>query len=110
MLSVLDASANEGANLIFTVNLMPSSNAEVTVDYTTADGEAKVGTDYQTTSGSLTFAAGDSSQQITVMLIDDRVAEANETLNIILSNPSANAASLAPLPPARSMITKPLQC
>ena len=58
-LTVADAEATEGddATLDFTVTLHPAAAAEVTVDCATQDGTATAGSDYTSTSGTLTFAA-----------------------------------------------------
>ena len=58
-LSIGDAPVGEGAgNAVFTVTLSEASTDEVTVAYATADGTAEAGTDYTSTSGTLTFSAG----------------------------------------------------
>ena len=67
--------------------LSTSSDVTVTVDYATSDGTAKAGEDYVATSGTLTFAPGQMSQTFTVTIVSDAVAEQNETVNLMLSNP-----------------------
>jgi Calx-beta domain len=64
----------------------------VTVDFaSSADGTATVAdSDYQAASGTLTFAPGDTSKQITVLVNGDATVEPNETFPVNLSNP-ANA-------------------
>lgn len=59
-----------------------------TVDYTTVDGTATAGADYAPTSGTLNFAAGESSKTITVPIIADNVYEGDETFSLLLSNPT----------------------
>src|SRR5204863_3684181 len=67
-LSVLDVSVLEGdsgtTNAAFTVSLSAASGRSITVSYSTADGTASAATDYQSTSGTLTFAPGMTSQAI----------------------------------------------
>jgi hypothetical protein len=71
----------------FTVTLSVPCNQSVTMAYATADGSATAG-DYQAASGTLTFAPGETSKTITVLVIGDRVAEPNETIFVSLSNPT----------------------
>lgn len=68
---------------------VPSSQA-VTVDYKTANQTASAGSDYDSTSGTLTFAPGETMKTIAVPIPLDRVAEPDETFLVQLSN-SANA-------------------
>jgi len=71
-----------------TVTLSAASAAPITVQYSTADGTASAGSDYQASSGTLTIPAGQTTGTITVLVNGDRVAEANETFQINLSNPT----------------------
>ena len=88
VLSVADARANEGGHLRFAVTLSEAATGEVTVDYATADGSAGAGADYTAASGTLTFAAGETSKTVSVALAADRAAEGDETLTLTLSNAS----------------------
>jgi uncharacterized repeat protein (TIGR01451 family) len=74
-----------------TVTVNPSPLVAVTVDYATSDGSATVGDDYTAASGTLTFTPGITEQTFTVLIIDDGLDEADETLALSLSNPG-NAA------------------
>ena len=90
-LSVAGAAAPEGDEaLTFTVTLSPAHDGTVTVDYATAGGSATAGTDYTATSGTLTFAASETSKTVTVAVLDDVTDEDDETVTLALSNP-ANA-------------------
>ena len=90
-LIVLDTSANEAAGaLSFTVGLTNPSASTVTVDYATAAATAVDGLDYSSTSGTLTFAPGETSKSVSVTVNDDLLAEEDETLLLNLSN-SSNA-------------------
>ena len=46
------------------------------------------GRDYRATSGTLTFSAGQTSQRVSVPVLDDDLDEGSETLTLTLSNPS----------------------
>ena len=89
-LTVADADATEGddATLDFAVTLHPAAEAEVTVDYATQDGTATAGSDYTSTSGTLTFAAGETSKTVSVPITDDSVEDDGETFTLTLSNAS----------------------
>ena len=91
-LSVADASVDEGdsgsTTMTFTVRLNPAALSPVTVDWATADGTARAGTDYTAGNGNLTFNVGDSTKTVTVSVTGDDVDEPNETLTVRLSNAS----------------------
>ena len=89
-LSVADATASEedDSTIDFVVTLNPAGEANITVDYATANGTASAGSDYTATSGTLTFTAGETSKTVTVAIIDDSTEESDETLTLTLSNPS----------------------
>ena len=72
----------------FTVNLSVASVFTVTVNFATANGTATAGSDYQATSGTLTFAPGTTSQTLTVPVLGDTLDEPNETFTVTLSNPT----------------------
>ena len=88
--SVSDASAAEGDAVAFTVSLSATSSQQVTVEYATSDGTAAAGSDYTAQSGTLTFAANETSKTVSVATTDDSVDEENETFTLTLSSP-ANA-------------------
>ncbi|HEX6288526.1 MAG TPA: Calx-beta domain-containing protein, partial [Herpetosiphonaceae bacterium] len=73
-----------------TVRLNAASAQSVTVEYATGDGTATAGSDYTTSSGTVTFAPGETSKTISIPLLEDGLLEANETFTVSLSNP-ANA-------------------
>jgi photosystem II stability/assembly factor-like uncharacterized protein len=73
--------------LIFQVTLDNPSEKTVTVDYQSADGTAVSPTEYQQTSGTLTFNPGQTSKTVSVQVIGDQLDEPNEALSVNLSNP-----------------------
>ena len=77
---------------VFTVALSIPSNFPVSVDFNTADGTppnvAVAGSDYETTSGTVTFAPGETSRTIIVPIIDDVITEDDETFVVDLNNPT----------------------
>ena len=92
-LTVADATVSEPsegttANLAFVVTLAPASSETVTVAYATADGTATAGSDYTATSGTLSFAAGETAKTISVPVLADAQDDGGETLTLTLSTPS----------------------
>ena len=75
----------------FTVTLAPASGQNVSVDYSTADGTATAPADYAATSGTLTFAPGQTTRTVTVQVAGDTLDELDETFTVNLSN-AVNAA------------------
>jgi hypothetical protein len=90
--SISDATVTEGnagmVNATFTVSLSAMSAVDVTVHYQTADLSAAAGSDYQAASGTLTFAPGETSKTLTVLVNGDRSGEPNETFVVTLSSPT----------------------
>lgn len=66
------------------VRLDAPSSKTVTVNYKTADGTALAGSDYQSVSGKLTFAPGETSKTIQVAVKGDGLGEADETFSVKL--------------------------
>ena len=93
-LSVANASLPEGnsgsSSMTFPVTLTGPSGRTVTVQYATADDTAQAGSDYTATSGTLTFAPGETSKTVAVPVLGDTNAEQDESFTVTLSNP-ANA-------------------
>ncbi len=75
-----------GADALFTVKLSKASGAPVTVHYASLNGTAAAGSDYDQTSGTLTFAPGQTSQTVKVHVTGDSLHEANETFQVLLSD------------------------
>ena len=89
--SVADARADEGADLIFKVTLDRAADDTVSVAYATANGAAKAGKDYTAVSGTLSFAPGDTEGTVTVETLDDAMDEGDETFLLRLSRPAGTA-------------------
>ncbi|NOZ78085.1 MAG: DUF1565 domain-containing protein [Acidobacteria bacterium] len=86
-------SVGEGdGSVTLTATRTGGSDGAVTVSYTTMDGTAVAPGDYTPTSGSLSWADGDTgSRQIVVPIVDDAVAEGNESFTVELSNPPGSS-------------------
>ena len=76
----------------FTVSLSaPNPDpSPVTVGYNTVNGTASSGSDYQSSSGTLSFDMGQQIKTISVPIIPDTVGEGDETFSVKLSNPQGN--------------------
>ena len=81
------------------VLLSQASTDTVTVDYATSDNTAEAGDDYTETSGTLTFAAGETSKTVTITLLNDGVYEDSERFSFTLNNPTGT--TLPTFPSAR---------
>jgi hypothetical protein len=67
-----------------------------TVQFATSDGTAEEPGDYTATSGTLTFAAGETTKAFSVEILADGTPEPTETLNATLSAPGGGAVLGAP--------------
>lgn len=90
-ISVTDVSLAEGnagtTAFAFTVSLSNPSASAVSVDYATANDTAAAGSDYTATSGTLNFAAGETTNTITVLVTGDIAFEPGETFFVNLTTP-----------------------
>ncbi|NJN66690.1 MAG: hypothetical protein HC884_08185 [Chloroflexaceae bacterium] len=73
------------------VERIGGSSSTVRVAYTTIPGSARAGADYPTTSGTLTFADGETVQAFSVPITDDLEIEASEQFTLTLGNASGEA-------------------
>jgi len=79
-----------GGTATFEVTLSGGSAQTVTVDYGTANGSAASWSDYVGTSGTLTFAAYETTKPIVVSILEDSRDEGAETFTVTLRD-AANA-------------------
>ena len=87
----------EGAgNVSVTVVRTGGTASDVTVDYTVTGGTAAAGADFAALSGTLTFAAKQTTATIPVTILQDPLAEGNESFTLTLGNPQGGAARAAP--------------
>jgi hypothetical protein len=93
MLGTGSVSVNEGAGTV-TLNVRRNGGSigTVSVSYATSNGTALAGQDYTSTSGTLTFANGESGPMpIQIPLLDDATSENNESFTLALQNPTGGA-------------------
>jgi len=87
--SVTVAEGNAGTTAaVFPVTLSAPFAKTVSVGYATANGTASAGTDYVAATGTVSFAPGDTSKTITVLVNGDTAPEAGETFTLTLSGPT----------------------
>jgi hypothetical protein len=87
-----------GGTATITVTRTGGTDGTVTVNYATVAGgtatggaSCTAGIDYINASGTLTFIGGDNSETFNVTICNDAVSEANETVNMALSNVTGGA-------------------
>ena len=89
-LSVADATMSESSDrrkyMSFIVTLDRRADKEVRVNYTTVNGTATAGQDYEATSGTLVFDERDQEKTVYVPIEYDSNDENDETLTFVLSN------------------------
>ena len=100
--SIADVTVSENAGVaVFTVTLSNPSTSTVTVNYSTRDGTAlgdstgDLTADYGTSTGTVSFAPGQTSQTVSVPITNDAVYEGSENFFVTLSTPT-NATILRP--------------
>ncbi|HEV7397213.1 MAG TPA: FG-GAP-like repeat-containing protein [Pyrinomonadaceae bacterium] len=81
--------AESDGSILITVTRQGSLTDTASVDFATSDGTARQKTRYTSAAGNLSFAAGVASRTFRVLLIDNQLAEGEQQLNLLLSNPSS---------------------
>jgi subtilisin family serine protease len=76
-----------GASVLVTVTRGGSTATPASVDYTTTDDVATQKGDYIISAGRINFAAGETSKNFLVFIVDDVYQEGTETFKVTLSNP-----------------------
>ena len=89
-------SVNENAGAAtMTVKRNGGSGGPLSVNYASSNGTAAAGQDYTATSGTMTFADGETSKTLSVPLLDDSLIEGVESVTLTLSN-AGNGAVVGP--------------
>ncbi len=102
--SGLEGNDANAPDLVFTARLVPASDREVRIDYTTVDDTAKAGSDYTAAKGTIVFSPGSTAQTVKIKVTGDRIVEDNEVFFLALSNAS-NATIDSALPNGRVKAT-----
>lgn len=88
-LSVASSVSEATGSLTVTAIRSGSANGAISISYATSNGAATAGSDYTATSGTLSWANGDSANKsFTVPITNDSNYEAAETFVVTLSNPT----------------------
>lgn len=85
--SIIEGDPGDDRELLFLITLTPASSRPASVAYASSGGTATSGVDFIPVSGTLTFAAGETSQTISITVIGDDSPEPPEILTVSLSNP-----------------------
>jgi glucose/arabinose dehydrogenase len=72
------------------------SDGTITIDYRTVNGTAIAGQDYQSRSGTLTFAPGQTQKSLAIKLLNDTILEGKESFSFTIDNVQGGASLLAP--------------
>ncbi len=88
--SVAEGNGGTAANTMqFRVTLATAATATETINWGLSGGTATNADFSSATSGTLTFAAGETTKTVTLTILGDTVVEPNETVSIALSNASS---------------------
>ena len=85
---IVDESASQATIVVTRVG---GSGGQAMISYATSGGSATPDVDYTPVSGSLTFDLGVDVQTFVVPILSDDLAEAEETIGLVLSNPAGAA-------------------
>lgn len=81
-----------GGSIAINVTRTSGSAGPASVTLSTRDGSALVAQDYDATTATVTFAAGDSAPKVaTIPIVNDALAETDETFEVVLSSASGAA-------------------
>jgi Calx-beta domain-containing protein/carboxypeptidase family protein len=92
IVSIGDATVTEGnsgsVNASFAVTLSADSARTISVNYATVNGSALEADDFSATSGTSTFASGETSKTLTVPVNGDTAFEPDESFTVNLAHPN----------------------
>jgi len=101
------SAVSEGGLATFTFTLSRSASVPISVSYATGNLTASAGSDYTAATGSLTFAAGETSKTVSVTTRTDTATESDETFQMRIvsasgasvGNPATAVATIKDVPP-----------
>ena len=81
-----------GGSALVTITRTDGSAGAIAVSFATSDGTATAGSDYTATTVTASWADGETaSKTVNVGILDDQALEADETVQLTLSNPTGGA-------------------
>ena len=80
-----------GGSVTVTINRTQGDVGVISVNYALTDGTATAGSDYTTSAGTLVLQDKQTTATFVVPILDDSIAEGNETINMTLSTPTGGA-------------------
>ncbi len=85
---IVGASQGEenGAALVFDVSLSKPIDVEILLLYSTVDGTAEAGSDYEALQGSLLLKPGDTKAEVRIPVVDDQLAESDESFELLVTS------------------------
>ena len=90
VLTKITVAAAEGrenaAEVVFELGLSKPAQDEVLLIYSTADGTAMAGTDYEPARGSVILKPGATSATVSVTLLDDKLVEGDESFALLVTS------------------------
>jgi Domain of unknown function (DUF4394)/Calx-beta domain len=87
-------SGGEAGGSVTVTAVRNQTRGAATVNLATSDGSAAAGSDYTPSSGTVTFADGEASKDVPILVSDDGSIEGAETFTVTLSSPGGGVASL----------------
>ena len=85
--AISTASESAGTSEVL-MSLTAASAGTVTVNYALTGGSATSGVDFTLSSGTLSFAVGETVKAVPIAITSDAAIESNETITLSLSNPT----------------------
>lgn len=92
----VDGEGRQSGSVSITVTRTGDTSAASSVDYRATDGTALQKSDYEFNSGTLRFAAGETTKTFDILIVNDVYVESSETINLSLSNATGAATLGAP--------------
>ena len=87
MITVASAEESEAAaRMVFELGLTKPAKAEVLLIYSTADGTAMAGSDYEAARGSVILAPGTTVTKVSITLLDDQLVEGDESFELLVTS------------------------
>lgn len=96
--------SEQGTNVVVAVRRRGGTAGPVGVNFTTANGTALAGTDYQTTAGIVSFPEAETRTTISVPIIDNTVNSGDRTFTIELVQGSFTGGAASGLQPVASIV------